>query len=105
MTSVRTSAPQEDVLDNIQAITSTASQIIQHATTSVPLQTQANTAARKLAQSVERLESAGREGEEIQSEKDWKQFVQELPPLAFAIAKETKELGAWVDGGEDDEFS
>ena len=59
-----------------------------------------------LAESRDRLEDAGREGEEIGNEKDWNAFVKGLPPLAFAIAKSTKELGGWVEGlGVDDEFS
>ena len=58
-----------------------------------------------LAESRDRLEDAGREGEEIGNEKDWNSFVKGLPPLAFAIAKSTKELGTWVEGLAGDEFS
>lgn len=57
-----------------------------------------------LAESRDRLEDAGREGEEIGNEKDWNGFVKGLPPLAFAIAKSTKELGGLV-GQAEDEFS
>ena len=57
-----------------------------------------------LAESRDRLEDAGREGEEIGNEKDWNGFVKGLPPLAFVIAKSTKELGGLV-GQAEDEFS
>ena len=57
-----------------------------------------------MAESVDQLEDAGREGEEIGNVKDWDVFVKKLPPLAFSIAKNTKELRGWMEGlrGNDD---
>lgn len=53
--------------------------------------------SRKLADGVEALEQKGREGEEVQSEEEWGRYVKGLPPLAFGIAREVRELGGWVE--------
>lgn len=58
-----------------------------------------------MSESRDRLEDAGREGEDIGNEKDWNAFVKGLPPLAFAIAKSAKELGGWVESLGGDDFS
>jgi len=59
-----------------------------------------------LSENVDKLEDADREGEEISNEKDWNAFVMKLPPLGFAIAKSTNDLGAWVESlGGNDNFS
>lgn len=71
----------------------------------MPQNSQASAIAKRLSKCVERLEAAGRDGEEIQSEKDWKDYIKSLPPLAFEIARETKELAAWVDRDGEDDFS
>ena len=50
------------------------------------------------------MEQKGREGEAVENEEDWNIYVKGLPPLAFEIAKQVKELGAWLDdevGGAD----
>ena len=79
-------------------ITSTTSQIINQAYTCVPEGSAAESIVARLADDVEKMEQKGRDGEEVQNEKDWNIYVKGLPPLAFEIAREVKELGAWVDG-------
>lgn len=67
---------------------------------------QLNNILQTLAENVDKLEDADREGEEIGNEKDWNAFVKTLPPLGFAIAKSTKELGGWVENlTSNDDFS
>ena len=51
-----------------------------------------------LSELVEKLEEKGREGEEVNSESEWKEYVKGLPPIGFEIAREVKELGSWVEG-------
>lgn len=97
VTLVRTSAPPPDILDTIQAITSTTSQIVQQTVSNVRAHSAGSRIARTLSDLVESLESAGREGEKVDTEQDWKDYVKQLPPLAFEIAREVKELGAWAD--------
>ena len=46
---------------------------------------------------VERLEDKGREGEQIDTEEAWKEYVNGLPPIGFEVARGVKELGAWVE--------
>ena len=107
MSSIHSNAEPPNVLDHLAAITSTTSQIISKTSEDANVNDkQLNDILQSLAESVEKLEEAGREGEEIGNVKDWDVFVRGLPPLAFAIAKSTKELGGWVDGlGTNDDFS
>lgn len=64
----------------------------------MPESSPAELIAARLADGVEQMEQKGREGEAVENEKDWNAYVKGLPPLAFEIAREVKELGAWVDG-------
>lgn len=89
-------ASPPDILDTIVNITSTTNQIIHH-TASCVGDSPAMEISTRLAEGVERLEQKGREGEEVANEQEWSIYVKELPPLAFEIAREVKELGAWVD--------
>lgn len=109
VSSIRTNAPPPDILDTIVGITTTTSQIIkntafcvsQHGDDDNGTNTDNHPAiaiSQKLADGVERLEQKGREGEEVQSEDEWIAYVKGLPPLAFGIAREVKELGSWVEG-------
>ena len=103
VSSIRTSAPPPDILDTIVGITTTTSQIIKNTAFCVPTDaagemSPATEIAGRLADGVEKLEQKGREGEEVENEADWGVYVRGLPPLAFEIAREVKELGAWVDG-------
>lgn len=56
-----------------------------------------------LSECVDRLEDKGREGEDIDDDRDWGIFVKGLPPLAFEIARSAKELMTWVEGKADKE--
>ena len=105
VSSIRNNAEPPDVLDHLAAITSTTSQIVKKTSEDVSLNDQQlNDLLQDLAESVDKLEDAGREGEEIGNVKDWEVFVKGLPPVAFAIAKNTKELGSLMEGlrGRDD---
>ena len=105
VSSIRTNAQPPDILDHMQSITSTTSQIINKTSEDVNSDDQQlNDILQNLAERVDQLEDAGREGEEIDNEQDWNAFVKRLPPLAFGIAKSTKELGGWIEArsGNDD---
>ena len=105
VSSIRTSAPPPDILDTIVSITSTTSQIINQTYSCVPASSPAHAISEKLADEVEKMEQKGREGEDIGNEPDWNVYVKGLPPLAFAIAREVKELGAWVEGEVGGDFA
>ena len=79
-------------------MTSTASQIIHQTARSVPEGSKAMDIADTLAQLVERMEDEGREGEQVNSESVWKEYVKKLPPIGFEMAREVKELASWVEG-------
>lgn len=80
------------------------------------LRTQGEPIVRKLSNCRTRLLAAGERGREIanegrdddEGEKIWRQWNQTLPPIAFEIARETKELVLKVEsidekrGGADD---
>jgi len=85
------------------------------------LRTQADPILKKLSGCRQRLVDARQTGmviaedgrDDDESEREWKQWTQSLPPIAFEIARETKELVLRVDimDGEqgsrqgDDDFS
>ncbi len=105
VSSIRNNSDPPDVLDHLAAITSTTSQIINKTSEDANSDDQQlSDILQSLAESVDKLEDAGREGEEMGNVKEWEVFVKGLPPLAFAIAKSTKELGGWMEGlgGHDD---
>ena len=56
-----------------------------------------------LSECVDKLEDKGREGEDIDDDRDWDIFVKGLPPLAFEIARSAKELRTWIEGLGDKE--
>lgn len=70
------------------------------------LRAQANPSIDTLADSRARLLDASEEIDRINDAASWKEFTKMLPPLAFKIARETKELVQRLDhvdaGGEDD---
>ena len=106
VSSIRTNAEPPDILDHLAAIASTTSQIINKtAQDADENDKKVNSILQTLSEGRDRLEDAGREGEEIGNERDWNIFVKGLPPLAFAIAKSAKELGAWVENLGNDDFS
>lgn len=82
------------------------------------LRSQSQPVLRKLSGCRERIMAAGEEGREIadegkeddESDAEWRAWTQSLPPIAFEIARETKELVLRIDvldgeGGGDDDFS
>ncbi|CAL3972458.1 unnamed protein product [Diplocarpon coronariae] len=81
------------------------------------LRTQGEPIVRKLASIRQRLIDAGSTGRDIADDRDddegeraWRAWNQSLPPIAFEIARETKELVLRVDvidggGNGDDDFS
>ena len=83
------------------------------------LRTQGEPIIRKLSNCRTRLLEAGEKGREIaeegrdddEGERIWRQWNQTLPPIAFEIARETKELVLRVDaidgnrGDDGDDFS
>jgi hypothetical protein len=71
---------------------------------------------RRLSSCRERLIEAGKRGTDLAAEgkdtksREWRMWTQTLPPIAFEIARETKELVQRVDqlvmnDGDDDEFA
>ncbi|KAJ8066435.1 hypothetical protein OCU04_005496 [Sclerotinia nivalis] len=82
------------------------------------LRSQSQPVLAKLSEYRKRIMAAGEEGREIANEvrededgdAEWRAWNQSLPPIAFEIARETKELVLRVDvldgeGGGDDDFS
>ncbi|ROW07722.1 hypothetical protein VMCG_03545 [Cytospora schulzeri] len=67
----------------------------------------------RLADSQQRLLEAGERGHDLaadgkgESDRDWRMWTQTLPPIAFEIARETKELVQRIDQllGANDDFS
>lgn len=80
-----------------------------------PLRSQADPIVRRLAGIRQRLLAAGDTGRAIaeedrdddESERAWRQWTSGLPPIAFQIAHETKDLVGKVDAiyGQDDDDS
>lgn len=63
---------------------------------------------KKILEEAETGRSIAREEEEGRADIDWRAWTQVLPPVAFEIARETKELVRVVDGiegGDDDDFA
>ena len=71
------------------------------------LRQEAEGIVRKLEACRERVLDAGERGAELAREQapegEWKAWTQGLPPVAFEIARETKELVRVVDGLDEDE--
>jgi hypothetical protein len=91
-------------------------------TSNSSLRTQGEPIVKKLATLRQRVLDAGEKGraianegrEDDEGERAWRQWNQSLPPIAFEIARETKELVLRVDvidgdqtrgGNADDDFS
>lgn len=90
-----------DVVGTVVASTETA----MSSTGNSSLRTQGEPIVRKLAILRQRILDAGDKGraianegrEDDESERSWRQWNQSLPPIAFEIARETKELVLRVD--------
>ena len=55
-----------------------------------------------LAELRDRLKDVGEELERISDANKWKEFAKGIPPMAFQVARETRELVGKLEGGEDD---
>ena len=97
VSAIRTSAPPPDILDGIASMTSTTQQIIHQTSPLVPDLSKPSDTISALGRLVEKLEDKGREGEQINTEAAWREYVNAIPPIGFEIARGVKELGAWVE--------
>jgi hypothetical protein len=73
------------------------------------LRDQAGPVVRTLSGCRARLLAADDDGKSVQSQEEWKEHINTLPPIAFEIARETKELVQRVDrvgeaGQDSDDF-
>lgn len=101
----------KDHLDEIATIVGKVVAETQHTTnetSSTTLRDRAEPIVLTLAGSRAKLLDASVEGDGIRDAMTWKDFTKKLPPLAFEVARETKELvqrlDRVVDEGNDDDF-
>jgi hypothetical protein len=104
------------IADNVGKVVS-STEAAMSSTGNGPLRSQGRPILRKLSNCRQRLLDAGEKGRDIADEgrdddggeQDWRVWTQSLPPIAFEIARETKELVLKVDtidgGRGDDDFS
>ncbi|KAF4630297.1 hypothetical protein G7Y89_g7845 [Cudoniella acicularis] len=128
VSSIRSEAGISAISDQITAIADNVGTVVSSTETAMSstgnglLRTQGEPILKKLSNCRQRLLAAGGQGRAIASEgrddeegeRAWKQWNQSLPPIAFEIARETKELVLRVDiidgegrggGNGDDDFS
>lgn len=128
VTSIRSDAGIKAISGQINAIAENVGNVVSStenamsSTGNGPLRTQGEPVLRKLANCRQRLLQAGDAGQAIanagrdddEGDRAWRAWNQSLPPLAFEIARETKELVLRVDvidgeqqgrGGGDEDFS
>lgn len=128
MSSIRSEAGITAISTQINAIAEVVGTVVSSTETAMSstgnasLRTQGEPIVRKLATLRQRVLDAGEKGraianegrEDDEGERAWRQWNQSLPPIAFEIARETKELVLRVDvidgqqnGGVDgdDDFS
>ena len=109
---IRGNGNPRKVKEDLHSIASFVGKIVsetQHATSHSSndvLRKQADPVVQTLIGCKSKLESASAEGEELQDELQWKEFTKNLPPLAFEVARETKELVQRLDqlDEDDDDF-
>ena len=101
------------VKDHIDGIASILSKVVSETqqtlsnTNNRTLRSQAKPTVETLAESRSRLLDASVEVDRINDAIAWKENTKMLPPLAFKVARETKELVQKLDqveGGEEDDF-
>jgi hypothetical protein len=128
VSSIRSEAGITAISTQINAIAEVVGTVVSSTETAMSstgnasLRTQGEPIVRKLATLRQRVLNAGEKGraianearEDDEGERTWRQWNQSLPPIAFEIARETKELVLRVDvidgqqngGGDgDDDFS
>ena len=110
----------EQLSAEIKGIAEVVGKVVSETESSVPGNAGADLVAR-LATCRQRLLESGERGQELATrgrkpgEREWRMWTQTLPPIAFEIARETKELVQRVDrlvmsnggggGGGGDDFS
>ena len=115
VTSIRTVDEPEIVRDNVGSIIQIVGHIVkesQHVidtTGDAALRDEIEPTIKTLAECKVKLLAADTQGRKIQEHSKWKEFANMLPPVAFEIARETKELVQGIervlaDGAEDDDF-
>ncbi|CAD6441862.1 25e54b59-bf0b-4358-98e0-eda45898698b [Sclerotinia trifoliorum] len=122
VSSIRSEGGINAISTQIDAIASVVGEVVastEEAMINNPaLRSQSQPVLAKLSECRKRIMAAGEEGREIANEvredeggdAEWRAWNQSLPPIAFEIARETKELVLRVDvldgeGGGDDDFS
>lgn len=126
VSSIRSEAGISAISTQINAIADVVGTVVSSTETAMSstgngvLRTQGEPIVRKLAGIRQRLIDAGKTGRDIadegrddeEGERAWRAWNQSLPPIAFEIARETKELVLRVDvidgdrgQGGDDDFS
>jgi hypothetical protein len=125
VSSIRSDADFMTVSDQITAIAEVVGKVVSSAEDAMssagngPLRSQGEPVLRKLSNCRERLMEAREKGRAIteesigdgEGERAWKAWNQSLPPIAFEIARDTKELVMKIDvidgdrGHGDDDFS
>ena len=95
-----------DIADILGKVVSEAQQTLDN-TDNGALRDQANPTIDTLAECRAQLKDASAQVDRINDATAWKDFTKMLPPLAFKIARETKELVQRLDqvgGGDDEDF-
>lgn len=122
VSSIRSEAGYPAVSAEITAIANVVGQVVSATETAISstgnaaLQSQAGAILDKLSSCRERLLAAREKGADIAEaadgpkDKSWRAWNQSLPPIAFEIARDTKELVMKIDaddqgGRADDDFS
>lgn len=110
--SIRGDAPIAQISDEINAIADVVAKVVSE----VEQSGNGSELLDRLASSRLRLLEAGEHGQDLSSrglassDRDWRMWTQTLPPIAFEIARETKELVGQINrlvssGGGADDFS
>ncbi|KAL2134962.1 hypothetical protein VTI74DRAFT_10283 [Chaetomium olivicolor] len=109
---IRDDADIKQVTEEINVITDVVGQVTAETQSAAPNGAEL---VKRLVSCRERLVEAGKRGLEIVAEghdsksREWKMWTQTLPPIAFEIARETKELVQRVGGsgeeGEEEDFA
>jgi len=121
VSSIRSESGITAITNQINSITTVVGEIVSSTETAMTsngsLRAQAQPILKKLSNCRQRLVDAGAKGRSIadeerdddEGERTWRQWNQSLPPIAFEIARETKELVLRIDiidgavpGGEED---
>ena len=123
VSSIRSEAGFSAVSEQVNAIANVVGQVVTDTDNSISttgnaaLKSQGEPILKKLSNCRERLLDAGEQGRAIadnqdEEEKAWRVWNQSLPPIAFEIARDTKELVTKIDAidadqarGGDDDFS